>query len=409
MIISRSNLRTVSFGISLTTGSAYEPIPGLTDVMTTHMLRNTGKYNEKEFADLVDNYGIRIFSDVDRTNSSMGFKVPPQHLKKALEIFKEIWSNPEFLEDTTDRIVKQQIGALQEIKSTPEDIVTNYTKWEVAYDNDPITRHPFGTLDGIEKINPEELNSWYRKMIQNKPYFASVGLDINESLYSEYGLADIMSIFGSKISDKIPITDPKKELNIRVDTPEMPSSNSYIGVNLRGSDPASNKYFEDLYRSVIGGGMSARMFTEIREKRNLSYAPRFSGERFAGGSLYTALMDVRPDRAVEALETTVNLLYDGLTKPVEKEEMQRALKVAQRIAVFVSDSSSGYTNFILDRLASNREFDLDKIKDQLTDTSKSEWQNEVLNRWTKENISLAVSGETGQLPEMWDKIIGKVF
>ncbi|MCE7734812.1 MAG: insulinase family protein [Candidatus Heimdallarchaeota archaeon] len=409
VIISRSNLKTVSFGISIPVGSANEPIPGLTDIMITHMLRNTDKYSEKDFADLIDKYGIRAFSDVDRTSSMMGFKVPPQHLKKSLEIFSDIWQNPGFKQDNIGRMVQQQIGFLQEIKSTPEDIVTNYTKWDVAFGHDPITKHPYGTIEALQDINVEKMVDWHKKILEYKPNFASVGYDINSGKYSDYGLDDLLSLFGNKSYNESPITRSNNELNIKIDTPEMESSNSYIGVNIRGRDPAENNYSEDLFRSIISGGMSARMFNKIREELNLSYAPRLSGERFTKGSLYTALMDVRPDRATEALETTVNLLHEALTQPIEKEEMQRALKISQRIAVFVSDSSSSYTNFILDRLTSNREYDLKIIKNKLDEVAQQDWQSQMLEFWQKNNISLAVSGETGDLPQKWEEIMEQVF
>ena len=409
VIISRSNLRTVSFGISIPVGSANEPIPGLTDIMITHLLRNTDKHSEKDFADLIDKYGIRAFSDVDRTSSMMGFKVPPQHLKKSLEIFTDVWQNPGFDQDNIGRLVQQQIGFLQEIKSTPEDIVTNYTKWHVAFGTDPITRHPYGTIEGLQDINVEKMIDWHKKVLQYAPNFASVGYDIDSSKYSNFGLDDLISLFGKKTDNDSPITPSANKFNIKIDTPEMESSNSYIGVNIRGRDPAENNYSEDLYRSIISGGTSARMYNKIREELNLSYAPRLSDEKFTKGSLYTALMDVRPDRATEALEITVKLLHEALTQPIEKEELQRALKISQRIAVFVSDSSSSYTNFILDRLTSNREYDLKVIKIRLDEVSQQDWQSQMLEFWQKDNISLAVSGETGDLPQKWEEIMEQVF
>ena len=357
VVISRSNMRTVSFGIALPIGSAIEPIPGVTDVLITHMLRNTIKYGENEFADLIDKYGIGIFSDVDRTSSVIGFRVPPQHMKKSLEIFNEILTEPDFKEETIQKIVQQQIGGLQQIRSTPEAMISNYTKWTSSFGSDAITKHPAGSIDGLKKLNITNLESWYKTMLTYKPSFASVGKDISEGKLKEGGLENILSIFGRNEGNSIPITPSSNNLNSQYDEPEVPSSNAYIGINIRGSDPSLNNYGEDLYRAIISGGMSARMFTKIREEKNLSYAPRMSIERFTKGSLLTALMDVSPERSVEALETTVELLFEAMNKPVDKDEMNRALKGAQRIAVFVSDSSATYTNFILDRLITNREYD----------------------------------------------------
>ncbi len=396
VVISRSNLRTISFGLALPIGSAIEPIPGITDVLITHMLRNTSKYGEKEFADLIDKFGIGIFSDVDRTSTILGFRVPPQHLKKSLEIFKEILSEPSFSEDTIQKIVQQQIGGLQQIRSTPEAMVSNYTKWSASFGSDAITNHPSGSIEGLQKININDLENWYKSLLLYRPYFASVGKDISDAKFRDSGLNNVLALFGNNQEDYNPISLSSQNLHSKYDAPESPSSNAYIGINIRGSDPSLNKYGEDLYRAIISGGMSARMFTKIREEKNLSYAPRMSVERFTKGSLLTALMDVSPDRAVEALETTAKLLHEAMNNPVEKDEMNRALKGAQRIAVFVSDSSASYTNFILDRLITNREYDLDVIKQRLTETSKKEWQQQVQELWTKRNISFAVSGEVGE-------------
>ncbi|OLS24102.1 MAG: hypothetical protein HeimC2_23760 [Candidatus Heimdallarchaeota archaeon LC_2] len=409
VVISRSNLRTVSFGIALPIGSAIEPIPGVTDVLITHMLRNTMKYNENEFADIIDKYGIGIFSDVDRTSTILGFRVPPQHLKKSLEIFNEILTEPNFSEDTIQKIVQQQIGGLQQIKSTPEAMVSNYTKWTSSFGTDPITKHPAGSIEGLQKLNTSDLENWHKAILRYNPYFASVGKDISEIKFKEHGLENILSIFGGNAGDYNPISNSSNDLSSNYDEPEVPSSNAYIGINIRGSDPSLNNYGEDLYRAIISGGMSARMFTKIREEKNLSYAPRMSVERFTKGSLLTALMDVSPDRAVEALETTVNLLHEAIIYPVDKDEMNRALKGAQRIAVFVSDSSVSYTNFILDRLITNREYDLNAIKNQLTKTSEQDWQDQVQELWTKRNISFAVSGQAGDVMNKWEEIMEKMF
>lgn len=409
VVISRSNLRTISYGIVLPIGSAIEPIPGVTDVLISHMLRNTAKHDEREFADLIDKFGIGIFSDVDRTSTTLGFRVPPQHLKKSLEIFNEILSEPSFNGDTIQKIVQQQIGGLQQIRSTPEAMVSNYTKWSASFGSDSITKHPAGSIEGLEKINPTDLENWYKSLLSYKPSFASVGKEVNQTKFRNSGLENVLAMFGDKQEDYNPISPSTHNLVSKYDAPEVESSNAYIGINIRGSDPSLNKYGEDLFRAIISGGMSARMFTKIREEKNLSYAPRMSVERFTKGSLLTALMDVSPDRGVEALETTAKLLHEAMTQPVDKEEMNRALKGAQRIAVFVSDSSASYTNFILDRLITNREYDLGVIKQKLTETSKEDWQQQVQELWTRKNISFAVSGDSGGVMNQWEDIMEKMF
>jgi predicted Zn-dependent peptidase len=265
-------------------------------------------------------------------------------------------------------------------------------------------------MESMGQITLDELNRWYDQIRRYRPYFGAVGLNITDQMVEENGLSGLFSIFGNKSENSNPITPPTRKLAKKDDKPQMESSNAYIGVNLRGSDPSSeNMYAEDLFRAVISGGVSARMFSEIREKRNLSYAPRLVPSKFTNGSLYTALMDVRPDRSVEALQTTANIFYDVMNNPIDEGEMRRALKVAQKIAVFVSDYSPSYIDFLLNRLVTNQDYDLDLIKRKYEAEAKSDWQSKVKPLWIPENISLAVSGDAGEAPNVWEQTMEKLM
>ena len=408
VILSRANLRTVSFAIGFPLGASYEPVPGISKVLASHMTRNTAKHDELLFADLVDRYGIEVYGESGRTSMIYTFTAPPQHLSKAVEILREVLLEPKFDQATIGKITQRMHGSIQQIRSTPESLLNEYTRWEVGYGEDPIIKHPNGNDESLETITVEEMEKWYKTLISYKPFFAAVGQDISQQKFSQAGLDDLLSSFGNQEQTQSPVSPSTNEYAMKLDTPNIPTSNAYIGLNIRGSDPKGNVYEEDLFRSIISGGMSARMFNEIREVRNLSYAPRMSVNKFTNGSYYTAMMDVRPDRSVEALETTIKLINDVITTKIPDDEMNRALKGAQRIAVFVSDSSQTYTGFILGKLLTQQEYDLTKIKAGIDEAAHSDWQEKIAKLWIPKNISLAVTGEAGDVSKVWDEKIREV-
>jgi predicted Zn-dependent peptidase len=115
-------------------------------------------------------------------------------------------------------------------------------------------------------------------------------------------------------------------------------------------------------------------------------------------------MDVRPDRAEEALLVTLTTMKNVLDQPISEIELRRSIKSALKVALFVADSSSTYTSFILSRMMTGRDFDMEQIKKKLNGILKTEWQKVLKENWTKNKLSLAIAGETGDLSEKWIKI-----
>lgn len=409
IVLSRSNLKTVSLGFALPVGSVGEPVKGITTMLMSHIQRSTAHKSEKQFADHVDDYGISLFSDTDRTDIVMGLTCPPKHVNKGISILNEIMFEPEFKEDTIEKIAQRQTASIQQMQSTPESLLNNYTRWRSAFSDDPITNHPIGTPETIKDVNVEQLVKWHEKIIKNKPYFASVGLENSEQSLNTAGLESFLNSFGDERLKLHPLTNRRRKLAVEVDIPPMDSSNAYIAINVRGTDPRQGLYNEDLYRSLISGGMSARLYTKIREEKNLSYGPRMFNSKFATGSFSSAVMDVRSDRAIEALDTTLELLTDVFRNPIGEGEMDRAIKSAVKVAVFVADSSRSYTNYLLGRLITNQEHDLEVIKKKIVEASKGNWQEHMQNLWTEENVSFSVSGDAGDIDNKWPEAAAKVM
>jgi zinc protease len=410
IILSKGNLKTVSFGISIPMlGSATEKVPGISSILIDHLQRNTSKMNEDQFANYIDDHGISTFGSSGRTQMMLGLTCPPQHTSKALHLLQEMVFEPEFSLKSIQQIAQRKEGNIQQIKSNPEALLSNYTRWKSAFVDDKITNHPLGSPESIQEIEVEQLQHWHNEIIGYQTYFAAVGINISEKQLDEFGLEGFLDQFGTKHSTEEVISPSKSQGRVVEDKPQMDSSNAYIGINIRGLDPKMSKLEDDLYQSILSGGSSARLFDEIREKRNLSYAPRLMTSRFSRGSLITAMMDVRPDRASEAVSITLDTLHSTMTKPIEQEELNRSIKRALKVAVFVADSSSTYVSFILSRLATGREYDLKAIKEQITNTAHTNWQEKMHELWTREGLSFSVSGDAGDVNQTWVKKVEELM
>jgi len=131
---------------------------------------------------------------------------------------------------------------------------------------------------------------------------------------------------------------------------------------------------EDYYNarvaiSVLSGGMSARLFTEVREKRGLCYAigARYHGLKDAAGVMCYA--GTTPDKAQETLDCIIGE-FNRLGEGISQEEIDRAKVGLKSSLILHSESSSsragsiGSDHYILGRVRS-----LDEIKDRIEATS----------------------------------------
>jgi predicted Zn-dependent peptidase len=121
--------------------------------------------------------------------------------------------------------------------------------------------------------------------------------------------------------------------------------------------------------SVLSGGMSTRLFTEVREKRGLCYAigARYHGLKEAAGIMCYA--GTTPDKAQETLDCVIRE-FNKLSDAISEEEIQRA-KVGLKSALILSSESSssragaiGGDYYMLGRVRS-----LDEIKNKIEQTT----------------------------------------
>ncbi|MHA2504663.1 MAG: insulinase family protein, partial [Candidatus Kariarchaeaceae archaeon] len=157
LIQSRDNLSTISLAVGIPVGAASEYSGGLTQVMTSHMLRNTKHKGEQELARYLDDNGIVPFSAVGKTIMYIGMNCPPQKVQQATDILEEILFQPEFKAETIAKITQQQKGGLQQLEQIAQARLFQRTRWEVAFGKSNITKIPTGTIEDLEKIDTESL------------------------------------------------------------------------------------------------------------------------------------------------------------------------------------------------------------------------------------------------------------
>ena len=138
-----------------------------------------------------------------------------------------------------------------------------------------------------------------------------------------------------------------EQINLMIGTP-----------GLRASDP--RRFAFGLMNAVLGGGMSSRLFQEIREKRGLAYTAYSFGASYSDAGLFGMYAGTAPEKAGEVVELAVAELQRIADDGITEEERERALgQIAGSTALALEDSDTRMGRLARAELGSGELFDLD--------------------------------------------------
>ena len=231
----------------------------------------------------------------------------------------------------------------------------------------PLGRSVIGHIDELKALTAQST----RAIIKNN-------FNLSQTIFAVAGKYDfdaVVSILDSRFS----ILDTN--IQHQASSIEHPASRKsthlhnegaqvHIGLMTETVKPTDEDYYNARVAvSVLSGGMSARLFTEVREKRGLCYAigARYHGLKSAAGIMCYA--GTTPEKGQETLDCVIGE-FNRLSEEISKEEIERAKVGLKSSLILQSESSSsraggiGSDYYMLGRVRS-----LDEIKSKIEETS----------------------------------------
>jgi predicted Zn-dependent peptidase len=334
------SVQSAAFTLLLPAGAAYEPADrgGLAAMLAEWVTRGAGDRDSRELLSALDNLGVTHGESAQTLHTSAAAATLGRNLMPALEIFADVVLRPTFDEEEVEPI---RALALQNLRSLDDDPGT-----KVIYElrrrhfPDPWGRPSPGSPEGVAAITPEELRGFHRR--RYSPNGAILGV---AGAIDWPALRDTVGrLFEGWTPTPEPAvteraTGPARDHILR-ETQQIQIALAY---------PAATVVSPDYYRgraatAILGGYASARLFTEVREKRALCYSVYASYESQRDRAAVLCYAGTSTDRAQETLDVTVaeirRLAREGIA--AEELEMMRAgLKSALIMQQESSMSRSG--------------------------------------------------------------------
>ncbi|HYM66601.1 MAG TPA: pitrilysin family protein, partial [Patescibacteria group bacterium] len=278
--------------------------------------------SSKAIADAIEGVGGFINASTDKELTAYWARVPSEHLDLALDVLFDIVSNSKLDVAEVERERTVILEELRMYQDQPQDYVQNVFE-ELIWPGHPLGRDIAGTEGSVAGLTRDDIlefaNSLYR--LPNLVVGAAGALDEEQTL----DVVGSRLTLASQLDGLPPSAPPEPLLAARVLVRRRQTEQAHICVGMRAfSYTHPDRYALDLLNTVLGEGMSSRLFLNIREKLSLAYDVHSFIQKHRDTGYLGVYLGVEPKKAVEAVNAVMQELRALGEREVSEEELIRA-------------------------------------------------------------------------------------
>jgi predicted Zn-dependent peptidase len=328
------HVRSAAFYFLVPAGCILDPPSqrGIATMLSELLMRGAGRRNSRELSDALDNLGVDHSEMVGGVHLRFWGATLARNLPPALQIYADVLRRPHLPAEEMDAVKSLALQDLLSLEDEPAQRL--YIELRQRHYPPPLGQDSRGTEEGIEGLDANLLREHYRRLFRPNGTILSVAGNISwEPLVDQVG---------QLFADWKPGRDPELKLgekeggftHLSKETAQTQIGIAYDSVPFNHPD-----YYNAIGAvNVLDGGMSARLFTEVREKHGLCYAISASYQTFKDRASVLCYAGSESPRAQETLDRTLvelNRLKDG----IERDEVER-LQVGLKSSLIKAEEST---------------------------------------------------------------------
>jgi predicted Zn-dependent peptidase len=329
-------VETVSLGAYVGSGSRHELTEenGVSHFLEHMAFKGTERRTAAEIAEEIEAVGGHLNAYTAREQTAYYVKVLKEDTALAADIIGDILTHSTFDPEELERergVILQEIG---QANDTPDDIIFDHFQ-EVAFPDQPIGRPVLGSEDGIRAMPRATLTDYMRRHYpaSNVVVAAAGALDHDH----------ILDLVNQHFADLPGDPSPKAE-GAHYGGGEFREPRDLDQVHIVLGFPCAGYGDPDYYptlllSTLLGGGMSSRLFQEVREKRGLVYSIYSFSSPFMDGGLFGIYAGTGESEAAELMPVTLAELHK-VQHAVTEVELARA-RAQVKASLLMSLESTG--------------------------------------------------------------------
>jgi predicted Zn-dependent peptidase len=389
------HLRSASIGVWVRCGSRFESAQesGISHFIEHLVFKGTKTRRAVDIANAIDSVGGQLDAFTDKEYVGFFAKVLDEQLPLAFELLSDIVLNPTFPAGEIESERKVIFEEISTVEDTPQELI-HEVYLENFWAHHPLGRRIAGTRESMAAISRKDVVSHFKKHFH-------AGRNTVISVAGNIGHRKVQALAGRYFSDLAPGTEndpgpapePRSARAFR-HKPNLEQTHMCIGVPCPAR-ASGERFAIHLLSTILGGGMSSRLFQKIREKRGLVYAiDSFLHLYRDAGTLVVSAASAHRNAATVA-ELILKEFRSLMNDLVSDEELRRAKECLKgSLTLSLESSSSRMTYIAQQQIDFGRVYSLGQMLERIDRVSRADIRN-LARRIFDSVLTLAALGNNG--------------
>ena len=347
-------MSSVSLGIFAGTGSRHETPAeqGVSHFIEHLMFKGTHRRSAKDIAEMVDDVGGQLNAATDRENTCYYIKVLPEHLSLGMDILSDMLLNSNFADVDVEKERQVVLEEISLYEDSPDELIHDL-HMNSLWPGHALGRNILGTRETIAAMDRQAILDYrIRHYVPDNLVIAAAGNLTHEQL------VELSQLYWADVSGKSQmLVDPTPTFVAARLLQEKDIEQLHVCLGTPGVAHDSSQYYAShVLNTILGGGVSSRLFQSIREDRGLAYSVCSYPSSFRDTGLMTIYAGVSPENSREVIEITNAILADIRVNGVRPDEIKRAKEQLKAGLMFSMESSASRMSRVGRAEISSREY-----------------------------------------------------
>ena len=398
-----SGVETASIGVWADVGARDErpEINGVSHLLEHMAFKGTERRTAQGIAEEIEAVGGHLNAYTSREQTAYYAKVMKEDVPLAIDLLADILQHSVFDPEELKREQQVVVQEIAQAHDTPDDIIFDYFQ-EVAFPDQPMGRTILGPAEKVEAYDRRVLADY-----MGEHYAASRLIVVGAGRLEHERLVDL----AARAFDALPKAVAHSRSPARYDGGEMRRERDIEQLHLiLGFDgiPFADASFTtlQLFSTLLGGGMSSRLFQEVREKRGLAYAVFAFASSYIDGGTFGVYAGTSPDDAEELVPVMADEMMKTCEAITEAELARARAQLKSSLLMSLESTSSRIERLGRHMLIYGRPLDIAEIVAQVEAVTTDDVVRLARRLFKESRLSLAALGPIDTL-EAYDRVRGR--
>ncbi len=317
------HMRSVAMGVWIKSGSRCEPVEtnGISHFVEHMLFKGTRSRSAQHIAREMDSIGGNLDAFTGKETICFNVKSLAEHVPIALDVLTDLVLNPTF--DLPD-IERERGVILEEIKIDQDnpDVLVHELFMQAFWKDHPLGKPILGTSATVSKLDRESLFAYHGDRFHGGNILFSAAGNLDHDRFAETVAGKFSALAGGETLHELPAPQAGARIILR-----HKKSLEQVQICLGVPAPPvtdENRYATLILNTVLGGGMSSRLFQTIREERGMAYSIYSDLSPFRDTGTLCVYAGTATGKALDVVDLILEEFRKLKESPLGEEELIRA-------------------------------------------------------------------------------------